>query len=128
MDGDNNNHKNRDKFLRESLPISLYSRLHHNCRLLVVGAGGIGCELLKCLVQSGFTNMDVVDLDTIDVSNLNRQFLFRRHHVSMPKATVCVHYMIKRVIKTHPKGCSSSCSRILSRSRHSCTSRKHNYG
>lgn len=54
--------------------------------LLVVGAGGIGCELVKSLSLSGFTKISIIDLDTIDISNLNRQFLFRREHVDQPKS------------------------------------------
>lgn len=55
-------------------------------KILVVGAGGIGCELIKNLVLMGFSNITMIDLDTIDYSNLNRQFLFRAHHVGKSKA------------------------------------------
>lgn len=57
-------------------------------KILLVGAGGIGCELLKNLALTGFSHIHVIDLDTIDVSNLNRQLLFRSHHVGKPKCTV----------------------------------------
>lgn len=57
-------------------------------RVLMVGAGGIGCELLKNLVLLGFGEIHVVDLDTIDLSNLNRQFLFKHEHIKKSKALV----------------------------------------
>ena len=66
---------------------NLYQNLE-SCKVLVVGAGGIGCELLKTLVLTGFNDIEVIDLDTIDVSNLNRQFLFQKQHVGKSKAHV----------------------------------------
>ncbi|KAF3932290.1 hypothetical protein ABW19_dt0205315 [Dactylella cylindrospora] len=54
----------------------------------MVGAGGIGCELLKNLVLTGFGEIYIVDLDTIDLSNLNRQFLFGMQHIKKSKALV----------------------------------------
>ncbi|GLH04324.1 Ubiquitin-like modifier-activating enzyme 5 [Gryllus bimaculatus] len=60
----------------------------NSSKVFVVGAGGIGCEILKNLVMSGFNDIEIIDLDTIDVSNLNRQFLFHKQHVGKSKAEV----------------------------------------
>ncbi|KAI0693160.1 hypothetical protein BC835DRAFT_1508132 [Cytidiella melzeri] len=70
-------------------------------KVLLVGAGGIGCELLACsaadlrfltlvknIVLTGFGRITLLDLDTIDLSNLNRQFLFRKKDVKQSKAMV----------------------------------------
>uniref|UniRef100_A0A8D0DFS2 E1 ubiquitin-activating enzyme n=1 Tax=Sander lucioperca TaxID=283035 RepID=A0A8D0DFS2_SANLU len=64
----------------------------HKLRVFMVGCGAIGCEMLKnfALLGVGLAKSSgevVVDPDLIEKSNLNRQFLFRPHHIQKPKST-----------------------------------------
>uniref|UniRef100_G3U019 THIF-type NAD/FAD binding fold domain-containing protein n=1 Tax=Loxodonta africana TaxID=9785 RepID=G3U019_LOXAF len=67
-------------------------------RVLVVGAGVLGSKLLKNLVLTDFSHIDLIDLDTTDVSNLNRQF-FQKKHVGRSKAQVAK----ESVLQFYPK-------------------------
>jgi molybdopterin/thiamine biosynthesis adenylyltransferase len=59
-----------------------------NCRLLVVGAGALGNEILKNAALLGFRKVVVVDLDRIDESNLSRTILYRNEDIGKFKANV----------------------------------------
>ena len=56
-----------------------------NTKILLVGIGGVGGFTLEALVRSGFLNITIVDGDTIDLSNLNRQILTNEENIHKSK-------------------------------------------
>lgn len=67
-----------------------------SARVLVIGAGALGNEILKNLALLGFEQMVVVDLDRVEESNLSRTILFNSSDVGAFKANVAAH-SVKRL-------------------------------
>ncbi len=63
-------------------------KLVKNSRVLIAGVGGLGCEIAKNLAMLGVGCLDLVDLDIIEHSNLNRQILFSGAKIGEPKAII----------------------------------------
>ena len=61
-------------------------------KVLVVGAGGLGCPVLQYLTAAGIGNIGVVDGDTVSVSNLQRQVLYG--HGELKNDSVLVTTMV----------------------------------
>lgn len=78
-----------------------------NTKVLLIGVGGVGSAALEALVRNGFHNIDIVEYDTIDESNLNRQLITNSNNIGNSKAkeailrakeinpSICINYYEK---------------------------------
>ena len=57
-------------------------------RLCIVGAGGLGVPAALLAAAAGFGQLTIIDDDTIDATNLNRQFIYQPDQIGMAKAEV----------------------------------------
>lgn len=56
-----------------------------NKKVLIVGIGGVGGYALETLVRSGINNIDIIDFDKIDITNLNRQIITNQSNINKLK-------------------------------------------
>ena len=56
--------------------------------IMIIGVGALGCEIAKDFALMGIGKLILVDLDTIETSNLSRQMLFKPGDEGRPKAEV----------------------------------------
>ena len=81
-------------FLRYSCQIALpdfnetKQSLLQNARVLIVGAGGLGCPAGQYLAASGIGTLGIADFDTVSISNLHRQVLYTPADAGKSKAIV----------------------------------------
>jgi len=61
-----------------------------NAKVLVIGAGGLGCPVLQYLTAAGAGTIGIIDDDTVDVTNLHRQILYSPDDIGKGKAETAV--------------------------------------
>jgi len=89
----NSRHLLLNEFNEDSIKFLLKSRI------LIVGAGGLGCPAALYLATAGVKNIRWVDPDKVDISNLPRQILFSENDLDVPKV-IAGKRMLKKIVPT----------------------------
>ncbi len=73
-----------------SLDTSTYEfqRRIRDTKIAVLGIGGVGTHMVLDLVAVGFTDVRILDFDTVELSNLNRQVLYGERFIGQPKVAI----------------------------------------
>lgn len=70
-----------------------------NTRIAIFGIGGVGGYALEALVRSGVGSVDIIDGDTVNITNLNRQIIATESTIDMPKTEAAK----TRMLSINPK-------------------------
>lgn len=84
-------------FILDKIGVSGQQKLKE-AKVLVIGAGGLGCPILQYLTAAGVGTIGIIDNDTVSQSNLQRQILFSFDAIGKPKATCAA----KRLAQLNP--------------------------
>ena len=64
-----------------------------NATIFLAGIGALGCVVAEILTMMGIGKLVIVDFDTVELSNLNRQWLFRDEDIGKSKALVAKEHL-----------------------------------
>lgn len=81
----------------------------HTKRVIIFGVGGVGSYAAETLIRTGLTHLTIVDDDTVQPSNINRQLPATRVTLGMPK----VEALRERLLSIHPEAeIMARCERV----------------
>ncbi len=90
---------NKEQFSRTEILIgSDAMEKLHNARVAVFGVGGVGGYVVEALARSGVGILDIIDNDTVSVSNLNRQIIATQKTIGRYKVDVAK----ERILEINP--------------------------
>lgn len=87
-------------------------------KVLVIGAGGLGCPVLQYIATAGVGFIGIMDFDTIEIHNLHRQILYTENEIGQEKSIVAREVVSKlnpliEVIAIPEKLTSENASEII---------------
>lgn len=69
-----------------------------SCKCVILGAGGVGTPVAVYLAAAGVGNITIVDGDVVELSNLNRQVMFKERDIGLRKAEI----LKERILDLNP--------------------------
>ncbi len=82
------------------MPVNSVSTAKQNLetwKILILGANGLGCEIVKNLAMAGFKNIDIMDKGLVTITGLNSQCLFSENDVGKPKSQTAARAITQRI-------------------------------